>query len=116
VDFGERLRQLREEKGLSMRQLAERSGVDVGVVSRVERGQYKPPKIGTIEKLARALDLSEAEKEELLRLSGRLEPESTGTELSVARVEADQEVRERLAAVEERVRHLEERLDEMGED
>lgn len=112
MDFGERLRQLREEKGLSMRQLAERSGVDVGVISRVERGQYKPPKITTIEKLARALELSEAEEEELLRLSGRREPEATETELPGASPETEQEVRERLAALEERVRRLEERLGE----
>lgn len=112
MDFGERLRQLREEKGLSMRQLAKRSGVDVGVISRVERGQYKPPKITTIERLGRALDLSEAEEEELLQLSGRVGLSPTETEEQVAREETEQEVRERLAALEERVRQLEERWGE----
>lgn len=112
MDFGERLRQLREAKGLSMRQLAERSEVDVGVISRVERGQYKPPKITTIGKLARALGLNNEEEEELLRLSGRLEPEPTTFEVSTAAMETEQEVRDRLAALEQRVRRLEERLEE----
>ncbi len=113
MDFGERLRQLREARGLSMRQLAERSGVDVGVISRVERGQYKPPKIGTIEKLARALELGTAEEAGLLRLSGRLEPELTAGEQPVVRVETEHDLRDRLAALEERVRRLEERSGEI---
>ncbi len=98
-----------------MRQLAERSGVDVGVISRVERGQYKPPKITTVEKLARALELSEAEEEELLQLSGRTGSQPSEAEQHVARGETGQEVRERLAALEERVRRLEERLGEMAD-
>lgn len=113
MDFGERLRQLRDVRGLSMRQLAERSNVDVGVISRVKRGRYKPPKIGTIEKLARALELSDADEEELLRLSGRLESEpNDAEEPSVTARETEQEVRDRLAALEERVQRLEERVGE----
>lgn len=96
-----------------MRQLAERSDVDVGVISRVERGQYKPPKIGTIGKLARALELRTDEEEELFRLSGRLEPVPTDAEEpSATGKETEQEIRDRLAALEERVRRLEERLGE----
>lgn len=64
----------------------------------------------TIEKLARALELNMAEEEELLRLSGRLEPEPTVTGEPAPPEETDQEVRDRLAALEERVRRSEEWL------
>src|SRR2546421_13022228 len=95
-----------------MRSLAERSGVDVGVISRVERGKYKPPKISTIDKLTRALELSAAEEEELLQLSGRLRSPSVEHDESLRstrRMEPEEGLAERLTALEERVRRLEER-------
>jgi transcriptional regulator with XRE-family HTH domain len=40
--FGERLRQLREEKGLSQIALAEKAGVEQPYVSLVETGKQEP--------------------------------------------------------------------------
>jgi transcriptional regulator with XRE-family HTH domain len=51
------LRTAREEAGLSIRQLAERSGVDKAMISRIESGETKWAQLGTINKLATALDL-----------------------------------------------------------
>jgi transcriptional regulator with XRE-family HTH domain len=41
-DFGQRLRQLREERSLSQRELAERTGLETAQVSRYERGLVMP--------------------------------------------------------------------------
>ena len=48
------LRDLRDERGLTLRELAERAGLSVGTVARAELGDTKP--YGrTLYKLARAL-------------------------------------------------------------
>lgn len=54
ADFGSRLRQLREEAGISCNELARRSGVSDGMISRLERGE-RTPTLDTARKLARAL-------------------------------------------------------------
>jgi transcriptional regulator with XRE-family HTH domain len=41
--FGERLRQLREAKGLSQMELAEAAGMWTNTVSRLENGRHTPP-------------------------------------------------------------------------
>jgi transcriptional regulator with XRE-family HTH domain len=51
------LRQLREAKGLSMNQVAERSGLSQQMVSYVERGMRNP----TLETLLRMTDALEAD-------------------------------------------------------
>jgi transcriptional regulator with XRE-family HTH domain len=53
--LGERLRELREKTGLSMRQLAERAGVAASYVSAVERGKISPT-IHTLSRVLAALD------------------------------------------------------------
>lgn len=50
-----RLRRL--EKGMNMKELADRVGVSEATVSRWESGDIKSMKRGNIEKLARALDI-----------------------------------------------------------
>lgn len=50
-DFGERVRRLRIEKGLSQPQVAERIGVSKSVVSNYE-SNYKLPSTGNLVKLA----------------------------------------------------------------
>jgi transcriptional regulator with XRE-family HTH domain len=54
--FGERLRQIRQEKGLTQEGLAEATRLSVDFVSLVERG-INAPSFKSIEKLARALDV-----------------------------------------------------------
>lgn len=51
---GQRVRQLREEKGLSVRGLAEQSGFSPSFISQVEHGQVSPS-ISSMEKIAAIL-------------------------------------------------------------
>jgi len=52
--FGERLRRLRKEAGLTQEELAARAGVSVDFLSLVERG-INAPSFENVEKLAKAL-------------------------------------------------------------
>jgi transcriptional regulator with XRE-family HTH domain len=55
-NFGKNLREARERLGLTQEQVAERSGVQAGEVSRIERGK-RDPKVSTMEKLAAAVEM-----------------------------------------------------------
>lgn len=57
VDIGARLRQLREERGMSMRALATASGLSANALSMIERGKASPS-VSTLYKLADALGIS----------------------------------------------------------
>jgi XRE family transcriptional regulator, regulator of sulfur utilization len=61
---GARVRALRESSALSLRDLAERSGVSAPMLSQVERGETSPT-LAVAERIARGLDLSLSQ---LLRL------------------------------------------------
>jgi transcriptional regulator with XRE-family HTH domain len=61
---GERVRALRDAMGLSLRDLAERSGVSAPMLSQVERGETSPT-LAVAEKIAAGLELSLSQ---LLRL------------------------------------------------
>jgi transcriptional regulator with XRE-family HTH domain len=61
---GERVNALREAMGLSLRELAERSGVSAPMLSQVERGETSPT-LAVAEKIAYGLELSLSQ---LLRL------------------------------------------------
>nr|BAL52703.1 XRE family transcriptional regulator [uncultured prokaryote] len=56
-----RLRRIREQKALSLRQLEQLSGVDYSTISKLETGESRNPRLETIVRLAQALgvDLSE---------------------------------------------------------
>jgi transcriptional regulator with XRE-family HTH domain len=54
--FGKNLRAARKKLGLTQEEVAERSGVQAGEVSRIERGK-RDPQISTLEKLAAAVEL-----------------------------------------------------------
>src|SRR5512133_1455963 len=56
VDVGQRLRVLREERGISMRALARRSGLSANALSMIERG-LTSPSVSTLNKLAVALEV-----------------------------------------------------------
>ena len=60
---GHRLRQLRVERALTLRALAERSGVSYDTINKLELGQ-RPARLSTIRKLAEALSV---EPKELMR-------------------------------------------------
>jgi transcriptional regulator with XRE-family HTH domain len=57
---GQRLRQLRVERALSLRALAERSGVAFDTINKLELG-YRPARLVTIRKLADALGVEPKE-------------------------------------------------------
>lgn len=54
--IGDRLRAIREQKGLSQGDIEKRSGLKRPYISRIEHG-YTVPSIQNLEKLARALDV-----------------------------------------------------------
>jgi transcriptional regulator with XRE-family HTH domain len=56
IDVGMRLRSLREERGVSMRALARRSGLSANALSMIERG-LTSPSVSTLYKLAGALEV-----------------------------------------------------------
>jgi transcriptional regulator with XRE-family HTH domain len=60
---GQRLRQLRVERALSLRALKERSGVAFDTINKLELG-HRPARLVTIRKLAEAL---EVEPKELMK-------------------------------------------------
>ena len=55
--FGKRLRALREERGWSQEEFADRAGLHRTYVSAVERG-VRNPTLSVLERLAKALELS----------------------------------------------------------
>jgi transcriptional regulator with XRE-family HTH domain len=57
VDVGRRLRELRAEKGLSIRALAELSGLNVNTLSLIENDKTSPS-VSTLQKVAEALQES----------------------------------------------------------
>ncbi|SHS05065.1 XRE family transcriptional regulator [Mycobacteroides abscessus subsp. abscessus] len=70
--FGEELRQLRKEKGLSIRKLSELSGVAHSYLSQVETGKRGIPKVETLEKIAAGLDIPSID---LLVRAGYIDPD-----------------------------------------
>ncbi|MBD3770798.1 MAG: helix-turn-helix transcriptional regulator [Rhodobacterales bacterium] len=58
--FGKRLRALREERGWSQEEFADRAGLHRTYVSAVERG-VRNPTLSVLERLAKALGVSMAE-------------------------------------------------------
>jgi transcriptional regulator with XRE-family HTH domain len=58
--LGPRVRARRLELGLTLRELARRTGVSPSCVSQIERG-LRPPSVGTLRALASELDISAAE-------------------------------------------------------
>src|SRR5688572_4343447 len=84
VTVGPRLKALREAGGLSLRDLAERSGVSAPMLSQVERNETSPT-IATAHRIAAGLDLSLSQ---LLRLD-------EGSSLSIVRAQDTKPRRER---------------------
>jgi transcriptional regulator with XRE-family HTH domain len=58
---GERIRILRTEKSITLPTLAERSGLSKGLLSKLENDQDSNPSLGTLLKVAEALDVTVAD-------------------------------------------------------
>ena len=57
ADLGTRLRELREERGMSLKVLAVKAGVSESFVSQVERGSANPS-VASLRRLSEALETS----------------------------------------------------------
>lgn len=57
MDVGDRIRRIREERGLSQRRLAQLAGIGQSFLSQVERGE-KDPGIKTLLNICKALNVS----------------------------------------------------------
>ena len=74
MQFGAHLRQVREalqagDKSYSLRQVAQRVGIEPAYLSKIERGVFAPPSEAVIVKLAELLG---EDKDVLLALAGKL--------------------------------------------
>lgn len=58
--FGQRLRRLRQEAGLSQKGLEGRSGVSDGTIKGLEQGRRQSPTVGTLLLLSRGLGVDVA--------------------------------------------------------
>ena len=70
-EFGAFIAQKRLEKDVKLRPIAEKLGVSVTYLSDIIKGRRNPPDIDGLEALAKVLNLSEEEREEMLDLAGR---------------------------------------------
>ena len=71
IGFGEQLRHYRARAGFTQEQLAERAALSRRGIADLERGARLAPYAQTIERLAAALGLSDAERADLASLAGR---------------------------------------------
>lgn len=69
TDFGDLLRRLRTEAGLSQHELAGRAGISENAVGTLERGERRRPHPHTTRALADALHLSEGARNDLFRVA-----------------------------------------------
>ncbi len=77
LKFGNRVRELREARvktdpTFSLRQFAERVGISATFLSKVERGEFDPPRAEHIIKMAELLGV---DADELLALANKVDPE-----------------------------------------
>ena len=77
MDLAARLVELRIARGLSQEQLAERSAVGVRTIGDLERGTTRRPQRETARALADALELTGAERADLIRLARSSPPSVT---------------------------------------
>jgi len=75
--FGQRIKSLRKEKNLTLRELSDKSGIELTYLSKIENGKTggNSSEVATIEKLARALDVDANTKDELFRLGKQIHPD-----------------------------------------
>ncbi|MBZ4650926.1 MAG: transcriptional regulator, family [Thermosipho sp. (in: Bacteria)] len=112
MTIGDKIRLLRTQKKISIRKLAEITGLSKSTLSDIENNKSKKPTIDTISKIAKALEISISElfeetnlqtKENIQQITKEKESESKNhSEVflrSVARAkERPKEVQERIAA------------------
>lgn len=58
MTFAERVKNLRKQRNLTQEELAKLSGIGLGLISKIERGDNKDPKLSTLEKIIKGLEIS----------------------------------------------------------
>lgn len=56
VNVGDRVREVRERRGLSLQDISQRTDIDISMLSQIEEGAVTPP-LGTVIRLAKALEM-----------------------------------------------------------
>ena len=56
VNVGEKVREVREKRGLSLQDITRRTDIDTSMLEQIEEGAVAPP-LGTVIKLAKALEM-----------------------------------------------------------
>ena len=75
MTFGQRLRELRKAKGMTQRELAQKTGISFAYVSKLETGVMPPPRQKIILALAEVLDANNADTDELYGLAKKMPPD-----------------------------------------
>jgi len=73
--FGDKIRALRRDRNLTLKELSEKSRIGITYLSKIENNRYKSPKIKTIGLLAKALGIDEDTKQELFCLARQYPPD-----------------------------------------
>jgi PAS domain S-box-containing protein len=72
MTFGQRVRELRQARGLTQRDLAKKAGISYAYVSKLETGSMSPPRHKVIHTLAKILGATDRETDELFGLAGKI--------------------------------------------
>jgi len=105
MTFGQRLRELREAKGMSQRELAQKTAISFAYVSRLETGVRPPPKEEVILALARVLGANDADTDELFGLAGKM-PSDLAKHLDIGMINILRYLRNRAETPEREVATL----------
>jgi transcriptional regulator with XRE-family HTH domain len=74
-NFGDTIKFLREDRKLTLDDLARKTGIGLTYLSKIEHNKTGNPTIETIEKLAKALEVDNNMKDELFRLAKQIPQE-----------------------------------------
>ena len=72
MTFGQRLKELRQAKGMTQIELAQKTAISFTYVSKLETGAMPPPKQKIILALAKALDVNKADTDKLFGLAKKI--------------------------------------------
>lgn len=84
MPIGDAIRQLREARGISQRELARQSGLKHGHISTLERGRYAIVDVHALLRICSALDIT---IDQLLTEAGLLPAEDPATALHLAELD-----------------------------
>lgn len=72
IKFGDKIREIRRRNKLTLRELSERSEIELTYLSKLENNKTGVPEEKTIEKLVKALRVRTDEREDLFRLTKQI--------------------------------------------